>query len=69
MLDARLKIIEERLKIVKVENVRENVRTEVKEVDSVEVIEILDDDNDDEDESFCPKTTSTRIKQEMEKEE
>lgn len=65
LLDARLKIIEQRLKIVKVEP--EKVRTEVKEVDGVEVIEILDDD--DEDESFCPKTTSTRIKEEMDKEE
>lgn len=65
LLDARLKVIEERLNIVKAEN--EKVRTEVKVVDGVELIEILDDE--DEDESFCPKATPTRIKEEMDKEE
>lgn len=65
LLDARLKVIEARLKIA---NVPCKVKTEVQEVDGIEVIEILSD-NDDDDESFHPQTSSTKIKEEHDTEE
>lgn len=69
LLDARLKVIEARLKINagNLEEVKIEVNQEARlPIDPNEVIEVSDDEGDD---TFNPPTTSTRIKEEFEKTE